>query len=179
MRLNLVFVLIVLSMFYFIVPILILVFVNNDRKYSQLKRIYLSLFFIALFFGVFCKIDITNEIIFIGFDLSGCFFNKLIITKFPKFKLDIIINLLMLMPIGEFVFLDKIKNRKKYTVFTALSFGIFIGFVIELLQFMLPVVRIVQISDIIYNGISVLLGYILFAIFFYIKEIINMLFKKT
>ena len=179
MRLNLIFVLIVLIVFYFIVPLLVLFFINNDKIYARFKRIYLSLFFIVLFIGVFGKIDMNNKVIFIGFDFSGGFFSKQIITAFPRFKLDILLNVLMLIPVGEILFLDKVKLNKNITIFSSFLIGFFIGVFIELLQFVLPVVRLVQLSDIIYNSISSVLGYIIVSLSFYVYKIIINLIKKN
>lgn len=149
MRLNLSFVLVVLLVFYVLIPILILFFINNDRKYRIFKNVYLSLFFIVLIIGVFAKIDMNDKVMYIGLDFSSKFFDKVIILTFPKFKLDIFINIFMLIPVGEFIFINKIKDNRKYTPFDALLIGCFIGFIIEFMQFVLPVNRLVQISDIV------------------------------
>lgn len=172
MRLNTILVFVILIVFYFLVPVLALFLRDNDKIYRKFRAIYLSLFFIVLIIGVLGKIDLNKNVVYIGFDFSSGFFNKTIITKFPKFKFDIYINLIMLLPIGEFVFIENLKKGKFFSEFDSFLYGVLIGIVIEFLQFVLPVDRLVQISDIIYNGISSLIGFIIFSLIFYFYKMI-------
>ena len=135
-------------------------------------RILLSLFFIVLFVGVLGEIDINKDFVYIGFDFSSGFFNKEIIFSFSKFKLDIFINLIMLIPIGEAVCISAKKINNKFGILYALLIGVIIGMLIETLQFILPVPRSVQLSDVIYNAISCVFGYLYISLFFYLKKFI-------
>ena len=60
-------------------------------------------------------------------------------------------------------------KEKKYSILLALLIGLCTGSIIELFQFILPVNRSVQLSDIVYNGISGFLG----GCYFYLLNLIS------
>ncbi len=157
MIINTILAIILTSFCYIILPFLILLLPNKARKICAI--ISLIGFIIALLMGVWGKIDINRDYISFAFDFSGSWCAKSINLSFDNLsKLDIVINLLMLIPVGIFSFYA----IKKYNVALRLLFvtaiGLCCGAMIELTQFVLPVPRSVQLSDVIFNGISTLIG---------------------
>jgi len=172
MKLNTIFVLVVLSIFYFLVPLLVMFFVGNNKKLKIILSVLLSLFLVVLFIGVFGEIDITKEFVYIDFDFSAGFFNKDIITNFSTYKVDRVINLIMLIPIGEVVCISAKQKNSKFGILFAVIIGLLTGLFIETFQFILPVPRSVQLSDVVYNTISCVIGYLYISLFFYLKKLI-------
>lgn len=158
MRINTVFVCCLLVVLYFIVPI-IMMFTKDDKMYRLIRNLVLSSFFVVLLIGVIGDIDYTKEKIYIGFDWLGVSCGKEVLWGVNKFKPDIYINLLMLVPLGMILFVQDKKNKKKFSIFKPLFVGFFIGVVIEFLQFILPIRRSVQLQDAVCNSVSFLLGY--------------------
>ena len=57
--------------------------------------------------------------------------------------------------------------------------GVCVGVIIETLQFILPVNRVVQLSDVVYNALSSVLGFVFMGFIFMLKMLITKIFKKT
>ncbi len=75
----------------------------------------------------------------------------------------------MLFPVGLFVF--AISKRKPWQkLLLCLAVGALCGLIIETYQFILPIQRSVQLSDIILNAISALIGGFYAWLIFSIKE---------
>lgn len=145
---------------YFILPF-ILWLIKNNKARNILTGIFFGLYLIVLFAGVFGKIGISAQNVSISFDFSGRWCAKNInasldlngITKF-----DLIINLVMLIPVGMFVIYFGRKRKWWLKIILLIVFGALSGIFIELLQFILPVYRSVQLTDILLNTISVFVG---------------------
>ena len=161
-------VIVFLSIFYVAVPLVVLFCVKDDKKFRRVMWILLSLFFAVLFVGVLGKIDINQTWMNIGFDFSGELCQKTINWTFKTTKLDRVINLLMLMPIGEAVCIFSKRKNIKWGFVIAVLCGALIGGLIETLQFVLPVSRSVQISDVVFNMISSAIGYLFVSVVYYL-----------
>ncbi|MBQ7466765.1 MAG: VanZ family protein [Clostridia bacterium] len=121
--------------------------------------IVVSVYVLVLLIGVLGRIDIAKQNVKIDLDFSGEFASKPINFGFSHLAtFDIVINLLMLIPIGTyFVFFNQNIKIWKVVLFSLLI-GLGVGLCIETLQFILPVKRSVQLSDALFNSVSVLLG---------------------
>lgn len=136
--------------YYVIVPILISCLTNKKWPYL----VYFLVFIPMLVCGVFSKIDIGKTVT-LTFEKSGTFFDKTFnfnpITKDVK---DIIINVFMLIPVGVAFYNFASKHKLLHSFLSALI----ISCLIEILQLILPIARTPQLTDIILNSISGLLG---------------------
>ena len=178
MRISSLIVFIFLCLFYLVLPVIMMFMIKKNKKLKIFAWGFLGVFLSILIVGVLGKIDITKETVYIGFDFSQKWCNKIINFKFNNIKLDKLINICMLMPGGEVVFLNaKVKNKNMGFIFS-IVIGIITGLVIETLQFILPVSRSVQLSDAIYNCISCVIGYLYLAIFYYLKRLICLIYLK-
>ena len=110
MKLSSIVAFVLLISFYFVMPALILLCTNKVQKIKRYFGAFILLFFCILFIGVFCDVIIKSSSIQISFDFSGEWFNKIIKLDFKAVKADKIINLFMLVPVGEYVF---VKNSDK------------------------------------------------------------------
>lgn len=162
MAVNTIFVLVCGFIFYFILPFLIVGLIKNKKIKNIFIVIYLVLFLVVLFIGVFGKLDISLKNVIINLDFSSSWCNKPIRWAFENLTtFDVCINLFMLIPIGTVVayFFKKKKFVVKLLLFALIGFVC--GALIETLQFVLPVYRSVQLSDVVFNCISVVIGGIL------------------
>ena len=146
MVLNTLFVLICGILYYFILPFIIFFCVKNTKLKNILMAIYLIIFLMVLFVGVFSTISINWENISFVFDFSHGWCSKSINLALKNLQL--------------------FNNKKPFYVKIILLIivGLMSGLLIEGLQFVLPVQRSVQLSDVLLNTISVLLGGVFYNI---------------
>lgn len=154
---------------YVIVPIVLVVFLSKNKKYNAALWVVYSVFIIVLLVGVLGKIDIGEQYTRVYLDFSAMWADKPINISMQTTKMDFLINISMLIPIGECVCLLAKNKKSKWGIVIALCFGLICGFGIETMQFILPVHRSVQLSDFVYNTISVVIGYLYVSAIYYIK----------
>ena len=109
----------------------------------------LVIYLVLLFVGTAGKISLKSDVLKISFDFSHEWFS----AYFSWFELsagNILINLLLLFPIGFVVYTFSQQHPFVKTILIALG----ISAIIELYQWMLPVFRNSEVSDIIFNTIS-------------------------
>lgn len=149
---------------YYVVPIIFFCRCRDDSRRHKFSVILLILYLITLTIGVWAEVKIKNGRVLITFDY-GFSQQKTISWGFSGIKLlDILINLGMLVPLGV---IFSVNCRK--TVFCkqiiGLLIGLAIGTVIEVGQFLLPVERTPQLSDVLFNllgmGFGCLIGELL------------------
>ena len=142
---------------YILLPIILRLFGMKRRFGKIFYLILLFMYILTILVLTLTKVSFA-EIVEIDFVNSGVWGNKQIYL-FEKFGIvDVLINLSMLTPVGIFIYSQ---NRKLYkNVLFSFCFGGLFGLVIELLQFILPIYRTVQIQDILFNSISAVLGMI-------------------
>lgn len=163
------------TIFYVIVPFLILI-VKNKKAQKILAIISFCIFIAVLIVGTLGKIDISKNNTTITFENTGKWFDKNINFSFSNLtKQDILINLFMLIPVGFFA--SYVFENKKWwaKILIATAFGFCFGFAIEFCQFTFPVPRSVQFSDVIFNTISSTLGALLFLFY---QFLVNKIHKK-
>lgn len=145
---------------FLVLPFILLKTIKNLKK-QKIAIVSIFIFYIlVLLVGVWGKLDISLKTTKLTFDFSQPWCAKSINWKFSHLStFDIITNLVMLIPIGTFIVYFCHKKWKLLPLCIFLIFiGLFCGFFIELSQFILPIPRSVQLSDIIFNSISVLIG---------------------
>ena len=155
-----------------IVPTILLLVIKNEKKLKITTYILTAVYFLILACGVLAKVSIGKDVISVVFDFTNKWASKSIDFDFIIDKTDLLLNIFMLIPIGGFCVV-RCKN-KKLSLLVGLLLGLATGFIIESLQFVLPVYRGVQLSDVILNGASVLIG----SIYFYLVWLIrNKIYK--
>lgn len=173
MKINTILVLILSILFCLVVPFFILL-VKDRKKQNILSLLCLVLFLIALFVGVFGKLDFNWDYVQISFDFSGKWCNKTINWTFSNIStFDLVINLVMLIPIGIFAFHYLKINQFWRKIVVLVAVGVLCGTFIETMQFVLPIPRSVQLSDVVFNAISVTLGGLICALYSWIVAKIN------
>lgn len=131
-------------------------FLLLKRKQKLLKRLTVVLFFVylcLLFVGTTATVGIENLDAVIGFDFSNDWFS-LSFVAFGLGKLNIILNLFLLFPVGYVVFLFSKKHRVLKTILVAF----FMSLIIETYQWILPINRNTEIFDVILNTASGLIS---------------------
>lgn len=158
MKLNTTLVLIIALVAYFVLPIFLLLIKNKRAQNITLWCLFV-IYACVLLVGVWAKVDVNKQFVNISCDFSTGWANKQISWSFKNLTtFDICINLIMFVPVGMVVWIktDKLSLLKKF--FTLLIVGLICGLFVEISQFVLPVPRSVQFSDVIFNTISVLIG---------------------
>ena len=173
MKINTLFIVVFLFVYYLIIPLALIFFIKNAKAKKICNILYLIIFCLILLVGVFFKIDITKTSTQISLDFSAGFFNKSFNFKFWNFDLqDFLINISMLFPLG---YCFNLILKTKYKCLFAFLFGLCVGTFIEVCQFIFPFPRSPQLSDIIFNGLSVFIG----SLFFFLIDKIKLSFKKN
>ena len=155
---------------YFVMPIFIIIFVKNKKAQIIINTSLLCCFVVILFFATICNVDISKHTTSISFDFSQNWCNKNINwMPYTKSLGDFLINVTMLFPIG--VFTACFSKRKLWiTLLISASIGLLCGLTIEAYQFILPVSRSVQLSDVLLNCVSVVLGSLYASAIIFIKN---------
>ena len=162
--------------FYFIIPFIVIVFVRNKRVSNGIMLILFILFLAVLFVGIYFRVDFVDNKVYAIPNFSGEWFNKTISFSFKNIsKFDIVINLVMLIPVGIVCrYLTNRKNTLK-RVLILLCVAFISGVLTELGQFILPIPRGVQLSDSLFNMASVLIGGCVGSVYYAVK---NIIFKR-
>lgn len=163
-------VVICVAMLYLIIPTLLIAFCKNTSTLKIITIILAIIFFACLYICITFKVSYTTGSVKILFKYSGEWANKTIAWNALKFGLkDMAINLAMLFPMGAIINVFSNKNFA-HTLLLSAVVGVCLGVCLEGLQYVLPVARSVQLSDVIFNTCSVVIGTIYFYI---IKKLSN------
>jgi VanZ family protein len=174
MTLNIPLILIVGIISYFVVPFVLLICKRNKSIFT-LVWILFAIFIVILLCGVLSQYAIVDWNYILHFDFSY-HVEKSINWEFWNVGIiDMLINIFMLIPIGQVVaYFAKTESKANILVMLVLV-GLGVGLTIETLQYLLPINRSVQLSDVILNSFSVVLGGV--VVWFY-EWIIIKLFKS-
>lgn len=157
MFLNLWAVLITALILYFVLPILVFTFIKSKKTKRIIANSLFIIYVVLLLIGVWAKVMITSQEVKVVFDFTYTA-QKAISWGFTRLKTsDILINLVMLIPVGLIISINTNKSFIKTMVLGAVV-GVVCGVIIEVGQFVLPVKRYTQLSDVVLNTISVLFG---------------------
>lgn len=145
---------------FILLPLVLLNVIKDRKKMNIAATVIFCCYLLVLFVGVFGKVEVGSSTTKISLDFSGQWCTKSIKWNFSHLStFDIVVNLVMLIPVGIFV---AYFAHRKWKIWGLLIFLVFIGIAsgcfIEIFQFILPVPRSVQLSDIVFNTISVFVG---------------------
>lgn len=143
-----------------VLPLLLLIFIKNKKALMICVKTLCIVYFCLLAVGVFGKIDMQNGNFIVTFETNGSWFDFKKFTPYSFGTFNVLINLYMLFPIGA-IGVVSLQNHKLIKT-ALLSFCI--SFFIESMQLILPIARSVEITDLVYNTISGVIGYCFFAI---------------
>ncbi len=127
---------------------------HNSRQARIVNTSLVIIYTLMLMIGVLFSVKISNTTARLTLDLSGKFCDIDKISLYDLTPTNIVINLMILLPYAPHI---RKVSHKNYLL-NCLMFGVFIGLSIELIQFILPVPRTVELTDILYNAISLFLG---------------------
>ena len=146
------------AVFFFVVPFAIL-FIKNKKAFNWTLSILFVLYVALLLCGVWFQTHCTWKTVSLKPNFSGKWCDKPINWNFAHLSLfDLIINLIMFIPLGIFISY-KFKHKSLLSkLILLLCLGFFAGMFVELSQFILPVPRSVQMSDIFFNMASTFIG---------------------
>lgn len=162
--------LIITAVTYFAIPTILVLCIHNDRKLLVTTCVFTVSFFLLLFICTLSTVSINNDFVTIEFVTNGKWCAKPINFGMSPTKTDLLINIFMLFPIGAFVVMVNHHKQKKFAVLKAILVGLLVGFCIELLQFVLPVNRSVQLSDMLLNSVSVFIGACYFRFLWWLRD---------
>lgn len=150
MTINLHFAILIAIMFCFIIPTFLMIFLKKHHKALKICAgvlfcVYLGL----LFIGTTATINIKNSNLIINLNFNEPWFS-LDFDWFETSKTNVLINLFLLFPLGFVVYTFSEKHQFLKTVL----FSLLLSIIIELYQFILPVHRNTELSDIIFNTLS-------------------------
>ncbi|MBO5954556.1 MAG: VanZ family protein [Clostridia bacterium] len=149
-----------------VLPVIFLFTIKNNKLLKIIFAVMLGLYVVVLCIGVFADIEIKSVISINSYhipkDAEKIFHFNLLARK----KRDLIINLLMFIPFG-FIFSNLFN---KFRVIKTLAIGAVFSIFIEFVQHFLPTVRTAQLSDIVLNIISCLIGALLFVGVNYLRK---------
>lgn len=170
MQLNLWPVLIIALCGTLLVPLVLILAIKNRKCLINITIILLVIYLIIMILGVWTRVVIQGDIVKVSLDYSGGWLSKSIRWGVKGLKLsDALINLFLLVPIGISMAV-LIPYKVKFKVIYMFLLGLIIGFIIEVGQFVLPVYRSVQLTDVVINGISMVLGNFLGSFYILIRS---------
>lgn len=150
-----------------VLPILLFIFIKNKKILNTLTITLLLAYLIVLSFGVFANINIVGLDVQIDLTPKGEFFKAYNFVYYNFSPINICINLAMFIPIDMSFYLLFEKQKFIKTILIAILFSV----LIEFGQFALPVARTVELTDILYNTISAILGFLILWMIDLIKNL--------
>ncbi len=155
---------IIIVLSYFVMPFICLTFIKSQKALEVMSKVCMVYFLTVLAVGVFC--EISFDPLQAAIKVKGSFFDKPI-KWFSTSLTDTITNLFMLVPIGMYIVINYKKPLQK-----SIIVGLVFGFLIEFLQFALPIPRGPQVSDFLFNAISCVIGCLIALLALKLKNII-------
>lgn len=163
---NIYLLLALLCLFFSVLPLCLLFILKSEKHLKMVYVVLLILYIIILCIGVFTDIKVKKVVTIKHFSIpenADKFFSFRLFTHNKK---DILLNLFMFIPFGFFVAC----LFNKFKVLKTLSIGVASSIFIEVIQYFLPTVRTAQLTDIILNSISCLIGATLFVLILNLKK---------
>ena len=133
-----------------VAPTVLVFALKKHQKALKITTIvFACIYFVCLFIGTTCKLNISADKVTVAFKFTEPWFS--IDFLFLDFSLkNMFVNLVMMFPLGFIVYVFTNKKPFIKTVIFALCLSLFI----ELYQFILPIYRNTEITDIIFNVLS-------------------------
>ena len=168
-------ILIIFTCVFAIFPIVFFLVSKNEKHIKVVYFILTILYCLVVCVGVFTNIQL-NKLITIEFLDNINNLNKTFnFNLFPNTFQDVIINILMFVPLGFLL----MPIFKKHAFVKTLLIGISFTIMIEISQLVLPISRNPQLSDIILNSLSCLIGIACFIILKLVSSKLKSKNKKT
>lgn len=133
-----------------ILPTILILSLKNNPKALKISAICLAvIYFTLLFIGTTFRISIRNGNLSVYPDFSHQWFSmNFLISSFHPVNLTI--NIILLFPLGFIVFFC----TKKHPFLKTIIFTFLLSLFIELYQFILPVTRTTELTDLFFNTSS-------------------------
>lgn len=154
-----------------VLPVVMKIFFSRTKACKIVSWCVLVWFVITILLLTLGKVSVGSTVK-IEFDFGGKWCDKHI-WWFDNWQWkDVIINLVMMTPLGVFVWRYD-RSFWKNLLF-AFLFGFVLGVIIETSQFILPIPRTVQVQDAVFNGISSVIGmlfiHVIWCVFGKVKD---------
>ena len=159
----------ILLLFFAIIPIVNFLVIKNEKIIKVIFLILAIIYCILICIGVFFKVNLAQKITITLFENVESVNKSFSFYPFAKTLTDFLINILMFVPLG-FLLSPIIK---KHTLIKTLLIGLIFSTFIELMQLLLPIVRSPQLSDIILNTLSCLIGGLCFSLLKLFKSLLT------
>jgi len=153
-----------------ILPLFLKVFFGDNKIAKVINGVLLVLYILSAFALTLSDVQLgwTCHIEFVT--VGDWFDSEIYIFNLLQLK-DIIQNLLFMTPLGIFTYkTDRFWVTNLWIAFLA---GAGLGFVIESLQFILPIDRFPQVSDVLLNGVSAVIGFVAILIVDIVSNVIH------
>jgi glycopeptide antibiotics resistance protein len=148
----------ILLIIFLVLAPLVIIFVQNQTIFKTIIITLFIFYLIVLFANTTGSMRFQNNSVTIEVILKGGWFDKeILMTWIPNEFGDFYRNIIMFVPLGTFTTLIKPSSFKKTMLITVIV-AFCTSFLIEFLQFMLPIHRWPQISDVIFNTLSAIIG---------------------
>ena len=157
MYLNTPVVLIFLIFLFLIMPILLVVLVKSRKAVKTILYCIFVVYIAFLIIGVFTQVSINKQYVYIAFNYSQYTQKPINWTLKVENLIDVLINLVMLLPVGIVLYF-RLKKGFLWRIVSGAIVGLGIGVIIETCQYFLPVNRACQLLDVLLNAISVGVG---------------------
>lgn len=163
----------ILFLVFAVLPLCFLFLFKSEKKLKIAFSILLFLYILIICVGVFTDVKVKKVVTIKPYSIPESAEKFFSFKLFTHNKKDILLNLSMFVPFGFFI--SCLFN--KFRVLKTLSVGVVSSIFIEIVQYFLPTVRTAQLTDIILNSISCLIGAVVFVLIFSLKNKIHK--KKT
>lgn len=160
---------ILVGIFFFIIPPILYIFLSKHKKALYIIfSILFILYIIILLVGVFGSIQKNDDTTTISLIFDNSLWAKGNFAIASSSAFNILVNLVLLFPLGEYI---AIICKKPILKTILISFAC--AFMIEFLQFLLPVSRTTELLDLILNTISGILGTLYILLIKYLSKLIQ------
>lgn len=154
MTINFYFALVIVFFFMLVLPTtLVFALKHKPKVLKWCIAVLFVIYLLLLFVGTAGKINLKNNTLKIDFNFTNDWFS-LYFSWFSFSKTNVLINLFLLFPVGYVVF----THSEKHQFFKTVLLALFISLLIEIYQWILPIHRNTELSDVLFNMISGLIS---------------------
>lgn len=138
----------------------------SNQMLNRFRNLLLVFYVITLFVGVTCHVQFNDNVVSVNYEFTKIWGNKDMFWGFDNLTvLGVVLNLVMLVPLGAYVASSTKKEMPWWqTILLACFVGLIVSLFIEAMQFELPINRVVEFSDTVFNTISAGLGALMIVI---------------
>ena len=137
-----------------ILPTILFVLLKNKPKALKIcAAVLFAVYLVFLFIGTTASISLKSGNVYIAFNFDKEWFS-MDFSWFGLTKINTLINLFLLFPVGFVTYVFSNKHQFLKTILFSLA----ISLIIETYQFVLPIHRNTEVSDVIFNTLSGLIS---------------------